>query len=638
MNADANAGVTISEPATPPDPCANLEQELSHTWDEQDRTASRAAFLASGLPYAERSWETAAARLDEARTQWLGVRQKACREYQATRESASLYDRRQDCLRGMKGRLDVVVEGMVAADAGTVEHVDALLAQVPRMSTCEAPAGLLRQLLRPGELEERKRGEAVIQDVWRLRVALNRKHDAPPEELVERVRGAVADESLESWARAEGARTMATMAKDGKERRAFLDAAVFHALRCRNDELAVYSLIDLALDQNGKRQYGQALATINVAHGMIDRMEGYLQEVPKLQWVVGATRPHVLQIEGTVLNGMGRNEDALVKLERSVELWQPYREQHPILYVHAVNNLAEGLRPRGEYARAIELYSASIELVSLRFGNRHPVLGTIYNNRASAEIESGALAAARGDLEKARAIQVASHGEFNGMVGIIDYNRALVAISRGELEAAQGHLDSCEAIWTKTVGPRHPYLGLALATRATLARSEGKAEDALPLLDRAQANVHAAFKAEPHEFVATVLAERAATECALGHAAECEARARAALESFEGSIGVDHSAAAVTRGYLGDALALQDGRADEAEAAYRLAIEVLEQRGSKTHPDLAHPINGLAALRIAAGDADGARALLARNLELQEAEGIPPWELTRTRELLAQLD
>jgi tetratricopeptide (TPR) repeat protein len=129
--------------------CSDGSAELVGVWDEGRRASVRAAFLATGLPYASTSFETAAHGLDRMVATWKTMHLEAC---QATRvrgdQSAELLDLRMQCLENQRRALATMTQLLSQADAKIVEQAVTATATLPGADAC-ADSNALRGPIHP---------------------------------------------------------------------------------------------------------------------------------------------------------------------------------------------------------------------------------------------------------------------------------------------------------------------------------------------------------------------------------------------------------------------------------------------------------------------------------------------------------
>src|SRR5690606_29895165 len=127
-----------------PEPkCAIDEAALAGSWDDQRRTDVHAAFAATGLSYAEPSFELVAANLDDWRTRWLAASRDACEAtHVAGMQSQLMLDARTACLDRRRAQLEALVDVLAAADVRTVARVGELLERLPELGACSDPSSL----------------------------------------------------------------------------------------------------------------------------------------------------------------------------------------------------------------------------------------------------------------------------------------------------------------------------------------------------------------------------------------------------------------------------------------------------------------------------------------------------------------
>ncbi len=187
---------------------------------------------------------------------------------------------------------------------------------------------------------------------------------------------------------------------------------------------------------------------------------------------------------GDVYREMGLWDDAIVLLERAVELRRGlYPEGDPRLAV-ALNDLASGLYYRERYAEAEALLRESLGL-RRRFGAEPPQIARALNNLASALKQRGELDAAGELYEEALAIRETALGGEDPSVAASLYSLGSLRQEQGDPAAAEPLLRRSLEIYLATHGEGHTRVASVLSTLGRVLHDRGENVAAADLLRRA---------------------------------------------------------------------------------------------------------------------------------------------------------
>jgi eukaryotic-like serine/threonine-protein kinase len=169
------------------DPCARVAP--LEAWTPEARVATRNAFAATALPFAERAHQEVARVLDDYGTRWHAMKVGSCRAHVDKTQSEEIYERRNLCL----DRRQVEVSAMVAAlrmiSADTVSKATEALGRLGDLRACADVEALSRSKPLP---QDPARAEQV-RSVEREIAAVEAQHNiAPPQDRSARVEGLLA--------------------------------------------------------------------------------------------------------------------------------------------------------------------------------------------------------------------------------------------------------------------------------------------------------------------------------------------------------------------------------------------------------------------------------------------------------------
>ena len=168
------------------------------------------------------------------------------------------------------------------------------------------------------------------------------------------------------------------------------------------------------------------------------------------------------------------------------------------------------------------------------------------------------------------------------------YVRALIDIEQHDFNHAAAMLAKVEPVMRRSLPPDSFWFGLLASAQALLASGRGDFQTALPLADQAVTIVEAAKKngRSGSDFLPIVLVRRSTVETEAGQPSRAADDAERALTLLKSASPPAAFSSHIGRAYLnlGRAL-LAQGKRDEANAAFRPALENLQNTVGPDNPD-----------------------------------------------------
>lgn len=467
-----------SHAAAPPALCARGADALASVWNDDARAAARAAFLATGKPFAAHAWSQTEAQLDAHASAWIAMYREAC---EATHlrgdQSSDVLDLRMRCLDRRRDELAALLGVYAEADALTVTHAleaaDALtpvascadldvLASahiVPEDPRLQAPVAELR-----GELARARalRHAGHYDDAFALTTDLDLRARAL-DYLPLRAESGLLLGSLQGL---RGAATDAALTLD----RAFLDA-----LACDHPDVAAWSAISAA-----------HVVGVVGHRGADGRRWGALAE-PLLTRI--GPDPRAAASLHTNLGNIdvmeGQHPAARARFEAAIAIAGAELGPDAIVIANSSANLATVYRRTGDYPEALAHYQRARQIFTARLGPSHPALATLGNN-------TGVLLQTMGDLDGAArsyrdvlALAGTSLSAANPTLGHAHNNLAEVLLAQGQPAAALPHAEAAITVWSAAHGPTHPLIADALLGLGRIYIELADPDHALATLQRA---------------------------------------------------------------------------------------------------------------------------------------------------------
>lgn len=323
----------------------------------------------------------------------------------------------------------------------------------------------------------------------------------------------------------------------------------------------------------------------------------------------------MLHVIGRIYRSMGRYDEALPLLERSLALRRAYwGPEHPEV-AESMNSLASLLRASGNPEAAEPLFREALAMRRKLLGETHPDVLTSMNNLALLLEAQGDVEVAEQLLRETLARRRATLGTEHEKVGVSLNNLAYLLREKGDLDAAEALLREGVTMWRKLLGDGHPDVALGLNNLAVVLHRKGDLEAAEPLYREALAIRRKVYGSE-HPSVATSLDNLALLLKDRGDPEAAEPLARAALAIRQKRLGESHPTVAVTRRRLAQLLTAR-GRYDEAGLLLHQVLASYEHLPDGDHPDHALTLAALADLHAATGDGTSAERLYRETLAMQ---------------------
>jgi serine/threonine protein kinase len=383
-------------------------------------------------------------------------------------------------------------------------------------------------------------------------------------------------------------------------------------------------------DRSARAKAACALAQVLAVAGEIPRAESLVTEglagLPDApQYALDrvycfARGSDVAREAGSAKQGIERIQSALKILRAS-----PFDTEFLELRVHM--DLAEAYRQAGELREAISEFEQSAKSMTALGRDETQTAGTLYNNWGMALYQSGRSSEAEKILRRAVDISSAdSNKQSVSPMLLVNYASALrdlrhmdeaasyaergyveakkaghnVAINQalllreriyldlGQPDRAEAMLNEAEPRLKHDLPAGHYAFASVMVERGAVADAKGDHQTALRLANQAIAMDEAAIKAggQGKVMLPMLFARRSKFEVALGYTDDAVADARHALELWQAIEKPGVMSTIIGRGYMTLGRALQaQGRAGDARAAFRSAVENLTGTLGVDHPD-----------------------------------------------------
>jgi len=576
------AGAAMLEPAATP--CADTDAHLAGVWDAPAREAVRAALFATGVGFAQSTWERVEPGLDAYAEAWVEARTDACAATRIRGEQPeSLLDRRMACLDTRLRSARSLVGVLSHADPTVVQNAAVMVAELAPVAACADVTALLDEHARPEDPQL-----AAELDALDEALADAEQHENAgkyPEALVMAQAAVARAEALAlvpMTARALLRRGVLEHV-NGAERDAerTLQDAFFLAVRHGLDPIAARSAAELVTVVGEVQQRGaEARRWAEHARAHAEAEDDALLATDVLHNLAGVALRE------------GAYDDAREFASAGLAAREQALGPENVEVLASVNMLGLIEIETGQFAAATVHFERALGIAERTLGPDHPELAKPINNLANIAWRQGKYEAARAAFGRALALQRDALGPEHRNVAQLENNLAAVAMSMGELAEAQQRFERALTIWRAALGDEHPQVADELNTLAVVAAARGDLAAARDYDERA-----------------LVIRER--------------------------TMPPEHPAIAQNYANLGTDL-YRLGRFSEARELHARALAIYEKKLDPSHDDIALALTSIGTDLIELGDADAAVPLLERALGLRIGAEIDPVELAATRWSLAR--
>jgi len=640
--------------------CSGGELPLAGVWDRERAQQARAAFLATGVPYAAETWPKVQATLDAHARAWAGRREDACAATMRGEATAELLELRNECLDARLRELDALVGALVTADAATVERALQASSGLPPLAICDDERYLRARIKPPADPALAERVERARKLL--ARAAARRDAGRPREarEIAAAVRRASQDldypplhaEALLELGRGEEATADYTLAQE------HLRAAYHLALGIAADPVAADAAIALSLVYYRTNEYADSFAWSEHARSLLAR-----SDEPPEQMVMYLLHRSYAQ------SRLGLHVDAIASATRALELAEASFPPHDPRRGRMLAGLAHAWWASGDDVQALDLFKRSQLSWRDGLGADHPFVASSAINISTIYIERRAFDDAAAALRPALEIMERAFGPDHPNVADTLVNLASLATIQGRLADAAAACERALRIYLR-VDPDRPVIMDLLADLGDLQHLRGRHDEALASLRHALAlrgrlpAPEPALQAQLRVTIGDVLAAMRRPEAAAdeyraarellarqpdaqvelgvlaglarlarerGAAAEAEALARQGLALA----GADHERAPILTEHGQTLLAL--GRVDEAIDACQRAVDLDERSFGADNFRATPALLCLGRAHHARGQAGPAVDALERAVAIHERSDTAPELRAAVRAALAEV-
>jgi tetratricopeptide (TPR) repeat protein/tRNA A-37 threonylcarbamoyl transferase component Bud32 len=420
--------------------CAVPRERLAAVWNPGDPSNSRRqaihdAFIATGIPTAETSWQRVAAALDDYTTRWSAMYVSSCEATDVRGEqSAEVLDLRMGCLNDMLDGERALTDVFARADTAVLSQAVTAAQDQPSLNRC-ADVAVLRSAVPP------PRDEATARKVESLRRSLKEANALEAvgsnKVAIERTRQLLAEAESTGYKPliAEVLYQLGAIQESVRpaESVRIFERAFYTAEASRDDITAAKAAIGLTVDSGyglSRRQDYERWAQL--AHAILDRlsspnnrlrawllhnegasllrMRDFAAAPPLLEQALalkeaelGKDHPDVARTLATLawaMTELGRYDEALRLADRSLAILEKL-DPDGLQLVYANENRGDALIKLGRYKEAEASYKEVLRLFLRQVGPSHPTTAYPLHGIGEARLGDGDFAEAIRYLEEA---------------------------------------------------------------------------------------------------------------------------------------------------------------------------------------------------------------------------------------------
>jgi len=361
----ATAWTAASAAQSEPEPCQQGPDQLESIWSPSIEEGLRDAMLSTGLDYAPRVAEDAAATLDRYAADWTSSYTDNCQATHVRHEqSAEAMDLRMSCLSRARAGMSQVIELLSSGKPATIDRAYALVGGLTPLSPCDDPVVLRTEAPLPADPDE---AEAVVSARRKLaeievtaRAGLIDNAASELDKLTASTSG-LDEVSLQLEIEVLRGRLLGAQGKT-EEAADSLVATVPRALSAGLRRMASRATTQLIYTVgNAQRRHDAAEVWVAVAEGLVGAPDATLPE-----------RAAFYNHRGTLRASQLRPAEAEADYRIALDLYEQYRGPGHINDVSIYENIAGALYNQGKLEESEALMRRSMAIESDVWGTRHP--------------------------------------------------------------------------------------------------------------------------------------------------------------------------------------------------------------------------------------------------------------------------
>ncbi|MFC1610862.1 tetratricopeptide repeat-containing serine/threonine-protein kinase [Myxococcota bacterium] len=465
--------------------CTGSASRFASVWSDEQKSAIRAAFLATGSPSAHHTWQQVYQRLDSYGSMWVASHREACEATHLRGEQPShIQDLRMLCLEQRREQVATLTRIFARAEAKTLERaVDAVQA-IASVADCDDITALARRERLPLEPDHRKAVERLSEDLARIVALQHAGHFSEARSGAQGVVEAAHDvgyRPLES----EALLALADLQYDDVDEEACvesIDDAVWAALAGGHDTVAVRALTTAVNLSRRQAKYDDAHRYADRADAILERLGGD----PRLESDLSYAR-------GTVLRAKGHFDEAVRYYDRALEIAQGVLDEDDLDLAGTWAGSGNPYADLGDFEEALRRYQHSLAIRERVLGSNHLWLTQSLKNIGHAFVGLGRYEEAVRVTERALAIEERAVGPDHPRLAITLNNLGIALLHMKRVDEALAHHRRAFEIRERALKPGHPHIGWVHLSLGLDFRELGRFEEARDHTQRGLTIMRAAF-------------------------------------------------------------------------------------------------------------------------------------------------
>ncbi|WNG50869.1 tetratricopeptide repeat protein [Archangium minus] len=607
--------------------CEQEVEKLAAAWSPSRRERVRAAFLATGAPYAAPAWERLSSALDAYADQWRTLRTEACVAAGRDTSNASSWQTAA-CLDTRLWQLAATTEVLEKADALTVQNAPQLTASLEGLAGCRDSPGLSSRPQPPDDL--RPRVDEARQKLAQAQAYLvsRRFSDglAVTSSLLEELKGLdfkpLAAEVLLTHGTIHGQNDKP------KEAEEFLYQALWAAEAGRDDETVARAWLELIW------VVGESLSRTADAEKLVRHAQAAVERLGRERFPDITTGLHIRL--ASLRDQQGKLAEAEQEALQGLE-FSRRRDGPDSLRTASLLHVLGRLRMRQHRnEESLELHLQALEMRKRLLGADNPALAVSYDRVASAYHQVGRRAEAVDMLRKGLALQEAAPVPEHTVLATLLLGLAVHLRVEGKLDEARSMLERARPIFEGARGPNHFTVVQTLVEQAMVYGEAGQHDKTIALTTDALERIQRSMGPDTPRATLPLMI-RGYANLFSAHYPEARRDLLDALKRIEKSQGPDGAGAVPVLLPLAE-VALETRAPKEALEYCERARKVTEKADGLESQDGAQALTCTGEAYLALGATDKAVPLLERawHIHTQEGKRRDPLAVSKTAFVLAR--
>ncbi len=338
------------------------------------------------------------------------------------------------------------------------------------------------------------------------------------------------------------------------------------------------------------------------------------------QTTLGPSHPQVadsLYNLGKLTYYLGQYQQSVDYYQQALQIRETVTPPNEAGLVNTLVGLGISYGDLGDYPQAIQVIQRAYDIQIRALPANHPDLVLSLVNLGAMETIQGNYAAAINHLERALAIQTATLPANHPTIAVTLTSLGTIYTNQGNYDQALVTHQRAIAIKEATLGPNHPELALSLNNLSMTYRSQGNLPQAQSLQENALKMRQASLPPN-HPDIASSLGNLGILASMVGDYPQAVAYLEQSLAIREQTLPPNHPDIAQTLNNLGLTLELL-GQLPQARSTHQRALALRETTLPPHHPLLTSSLFNLASTYVQTADYAKALPLIARGLDIEEA-------------------